>query len=297
MVQRKWLDKINWRFNSADYATILYALTTAIWIFIFIDKIDSPLQKLVIRIGIVGFILILFNIRSLRFQNLISFIKISYSSAILIYWYGETAALNTAVFLPFDQIFYNIDQQLFTFQPSIGFSKKFSSPFVSEIMHLGYFSYYILNALAILLYFFFDRSQTHRTVFIIIFSFFIYYWIFILFPSVGPQYYLPEQLRNMPDGLFFQKGIRFLLQSGEKPTGAFPSSHVGMAIIFLILIYRVSKRIFWISIPVTIILTFATVYLKAHYFIDVVGGVISGFLLYRFSVFIHRLIYRKTGVI
>ncbi|MBK7096059.1 MAG: phosphatase PAP2 family protein [Saprospiraceae bacterium] len=296
MVQGKWLDKINWRFNAADYATILYALTTAIWILIFFEKIENPLDKLLFRAGIIGFIVLLFNIRSAKFNDLIFFIKISYSSALLVYWYGETSALNTVLFAPFDQILYDADQLLFGYQPSIVFPDFFSQALISEIMHLGYFSYYVLNAIAILLYYLYDRPQTLKTVFIIVFSFFIYYWFFILFPSIGPQYFLPVELRNVPHGLVFQDGIRFLLHWGEKPTGAFPSSHVGMALIFMILIYRISKKSFWLLMPVTLILTFATVYLKAHYFIDVIGGIVSGIIIYWISIRIHHFISKKTLV-
>lgn len=296
MVQEKWLDKINWRFNAADYATILYALSTTIWILIFYNDIENPLSRLVFRAGIIIFIFLLFNIRIPGLENLFFFIKISYTSTLLIYWYGETASLNSVLFSPFDGFLYQLDEKLFGYQPSVEFSKSYGAPLFSEIMYLGYFSYYVLNALAILFYFIYDKQNTTKAVFIIIFSFFIYYWFFILFPSIGPQYFLAPELRNIPDGLFFQEGISYLLHLGEKPTGAFPSSHVGMALIFMILIYRISKKSFRILIPVSVILTFSTVYLKAHYFIDVIGGLLSGILIYWFSTKVYNLIKRKTGV-
>jgi len=296
MVQGKWLDKINWRFNAADYATILYALSTAIWIMVFFKDIDDPGFKLLFRVFIIGFIILLFNIKIPGFEKLLFFIKISYSSVLLVYWYGETAALNYVLFSPFDSILYQIDQQLFAYQPSIEFSQKYSAPLFSEIMYLGYFSYYVLNAISILLYFFYDKKQTTRVVFIIIFSFFVYYWFFILFPSVGPQYYLDLGLRSVPAGLLFQEKIKYLLDLGEEPTGAFPSSHVGMALIFMILIYRISSKYFWVMVPVCIVLTFATVYIKAHYFIDIIGGIISGLIIYWFSVKIHQFVSVKAGI-
>jgi membrane-associated phospholipid phosphatase len=163
-------------------------------------------------------------------------------------------------------------------------------------MYLGYFSYYVLNAISILLYFFYDKKQTTRVVFIIIFSFFVYYWFFILFPSVGPQYYLDLELRSVPSGIMFQEGIRYLLDLGEKPTGAFPSSHVGMALVFMILIYRISNKYFWLLVPVCVVLTLATVYIKAHYFIDIIGGIISGLIIYWFSVKIHQFVSVKAGI-
>lgn len=273
----------------------MYALTTAIWILFFLNEIENPLGKLLFRAGVIVFIVLLFNVRMPGFENLTFFIKISYSSALLLYWYGETASLNSVLFSSFDGILYQLDEKLFGYQPSVEFS-KFLAPLFSEVMYLGYFSYYVLNAIAILFYFIYDKQNTTRVVFIIIFSFFIYYWFFILFPSIGPQYYLASELRNVPAGIFLQDYIKYLLQLGEKPTGAFPSSHVGMVLIFMILIYRISKKSFWLLIPVCIVLTLATVYLKAHYFIDVIGGIISGLLIYCFSLKVYNYIFRKTGI-
>lgn len=114
-------------------------------------------------------------------------------------------------------------------------------------------------------------------------SFYIYYWIFILFPVVGPQFWLPESLRSVQEGYIFQKGVTLVQQFGEKPTGAFPSSHVGMTLIFLILTRKYSKKAFLIMIPIAMLLILSTVYIKAHYVIDVVAGLISCIPIYWLS--------------
>jgi membrane-associated phospholipid phosphatase len=283
MVQGKWMAKLNLRFNPADYATILYAMITCIWILIFYTKIEDSFEKIIFRIGIVLFIVLIFNIRSVKYNDIVDFIKISYSSFLLVYWYRETASLNSFIFDPFDHYLYSIDQRIFGFQPSVEFSVLCNSPICSEIMYYGYFSYYFINMLAILLYYFKKKASVYKTVFIIIFSFILYYVIFIIFPSVGPQFYLPNELRSVPHGLLFQQEIRYLLHSAEVKTGAFPSSHVGLALIFMILIFKISKKVFWFILPISLILMASTVYIKAHYFIDIIAGIVSGFLFYFIS--------------
>jgi membrane-associated phospholipid phosphatase len=68
--------------------------------------------------------------------------------------------------------------------------------------------------------------------------------------------------------------MRFIQDMGEKPTGAFPSSHVGMTIIAMILLYGNARKYFYLILPVAIVLVASTVYIKAHYLIDVVAAII-----------------------
>ena len=88
-----------------------------------------------------------------------------------------------------DHVFAGYEQQLFHMQPALLFSQKISNPVFSELMHLGYASYYPLIALVTLYYFFYRYQEFTRATFIILASFFIYYVIFVLLPVTGPQYY------------------------------------------------------------------------------------------------------------
>jgi membrane-associated phospholipid phosphatase len=67
---------------------------------------------------------------------------------------------------------------------------------------------------------------------------------------------------------------------GERPTAAFPSSHVGMSTILMILAFRANKYLFACLIPFYLLLCGATVYIQAHYLIDSIAGFISAFMIY-----------------
>ena len=69
-------------------------------------------------------------------------------------------------------------------------------------------------------------------------------------------------------------------QVGERPTAAFPSSHVGISTILMIMAWRGSKKLFACLIPFYMLLCGATVYIQAHYVIDAIVGFFSAFLLY-----------------
>ena len=151
-------------------------------------------------------------------------------------------------------------------------------------MNFGYFSYYFLTFIVCLVIYITNRKESDKVIFIISLSFYIYYLIFSIFPAIGPQFYFNPALSQIPDAGFFRESVKFVQSIGEQPTGAFPSSHIGMSIIFLILSKKYAPRLFWYILPLIFILFPATVYIKAHYFIDVIAGIISAPFIYLASI-------------
>ncbi|RHM63234.1 phosphatase PAP2 family protein [Bacteroides fragilis] len=60
----------------------------------------------------------------------------------------------------------------------------------------------------------------------------------------------------------------------------FPSSHVGVSTILMIMAWRASKKLFACLMPFYLLLCGATVYIQAHYLIDAIAGFVSAFVLY-----------------
>jgi membrane-associated phospholipid phosphatase len=89
--------------------------------------------------------------------------------------------------------------------------------------------------------------------------------------------------------------MRWIQDSGEKPTGAFPSSHVGLTIITMSILFKNTKKFFFIILPVAIILVTSTVYIKAHYLIDVIAAFIVAPIIFITSKQIFKLFERITN--
>ena len=79
---------------------------------------------------------------------------------------------------------------------------------------------------------------------------------------------------------FFYHLVEGSQQAGERPTAAFPSSHVGVSTILMIMAWRGSKILFACLVPFYMFLCCATVYIQAHYLVDAIAGFISAFILY-----------------
>ena len=123
---------------------------------------------------------------------------------------------------------------------------------------MGYAAYYPMIALTVFYYFIWRYKEFERVSFILLASFFIYYVVFIFVPVAGPTfYYKAVGLKTITSGVFpnindyfnlhkdclpspgFTNGFFYNLvedakAAGERPTAAFPSSHVGISTICIV---------------------------------------------------------------
>jgi membrane-associated phospholipid phosphatase len=82
------------------------------------------------------------------------------------------------------------------------------------------------------------------------------------------------------DGFFYHL-VEAAHNAGERPTAAFPSSHVGISTICMLAIWHTRNwKLFAFTGIIYIFLCMATVYIQAHYVIDAIAGFISGIVLY-----------------
>lgn len=232
------------------------------------------------------------------------FARIVLQMAFLSWWYPDTYEINRA-FPNLDHIFASCEEVLFGCQPSLLFSQHVPWGWFSELMCMGYVSYFPLMTLLLLYYFVQRYNEFRMAAFVVLGSFFAYYVVFILLPVTGPQfYYLAVGTDKIAQGIFPNLGDWFLTHSermaapgwqdgffyhlldlthdaGERPTAAFPSSHVGVTTVVMLLALRTrSKRLALTILPFYVLMCLSTVYIYAHYAIDAIAGLISGALLY-----------------
>ena len=212
--------------------------------------------------------------------------------ALMTFLYKETAMLNTLIFPKIDEFLSNLDQNIFKFQPSIEFSKHFNSLFFSELFYFGYFCYYLLPLVVFGILYKFLPQKIEEFGFILISSFLLYYFIFIIIPAEGPQFYFTFPDNYIEAQGIFGNAIKLIQKNGEASTAAFPSSHVGISWIVIFWLYQNFRKSVKYFLPFVILLMFSTVYIKAHYFVDVVAGFLTApivfFLTFKFYKFLNR---------
>lgn len=304
------------RFFAVEKITFVYIFITSLTIIFLAPLLQNEVELLFYRILITLVIIFLAYLNSVKNLWVIRFGRFAFLGILLSYWYPETFEINR-VLTNCDYILANWEQTIFGFQPALLFSKNYHQNWLSEILNMGYFAYYPLIIVSSAFFFFKSRKFFNYFFFTVMFAFFTYYLIFIYFPTAGPQYYFSViGIDNINAGVFPKIGLYFndnqtLLPSanksgfffelvektqqvGERPTAAFPSSHVGISTLIMILILK-SKNylVFGLLTPIYVALVLATVYIQAHYLIDVVGGLISATLLYYLGTYIYNLFTKK----
>lgn len=287
-----------------EWVMLAYLAFTMLMVFFTYTKVVNPEAMIWGRIRIVVVTAAMWGVYRMVPCKFTKFARITVQMALLSWWYPDTYELNRL--LPnLDHVFASIEQSVFGCQPALLFANAMPWTVVSELMDMGYASYYPMIVLAALYYFIWKYNEYERAAFVIMASFFAYYVIFVLVPVTGPTFYykavgidqitasvfpnlhdyfnthtecLPSP--GYTDGVFYQL-VEEAKAAGERPTAAFPSSHVGISTVIMFLVWHTkNRRLFWCMTPFYAFLCMATVYIQAHYAIDAVAGLISGTAFY-----------------
>ena len=290
---------------------LVYNAITTILIVLLYSRMDHPGMMLLERAGIVAITFGLIYLYQKYPCRLSAFVRMVVQMSFLAYWYPDTFEFNR-LFPNLDCFFASAEQWFFNCQPSVEFSKLCPDIWFSEPFNMGYFAYYPLIAIVAIYYFVFKFEWFEKASFVIVTSFFLYYLIYIFVPVAGPQFYFPaigmdnvEACNFLSIGDYFnhnaillpgpnfEQGLFFDLveasqEVGERPTAAFPSSHVGISTILMIMAWRVNRKLCYGLTPFYVLLCCATVYIQAHYLIDVFAGWISAVGIYIFSTWMYK---------
>lgn len=268
------------KINLTDFVILIFLILSGT--IIIFGKAKTEYFPLLISARIVALLLIfmLIKLHASNKSKIISFLRHFYPLLFTAYFYGETGYYNNIFFPDLDGLFVDVDNFLFGFQPALRFSTRYDNLWFSELMYFSYFSFYLLIIIFPIILYFKNNSEFDKFFFIIIFSAYSYYLFFAIFPVVGPQFFFPVGQVEIAQPLFWGKIMKFIQDTGETPTGAFPSSHVGLSLIILLISARTNTKQLIVIFPLALLVCFSTVYIKAHYVIDIIGGIISVPLLY-----------------
>lgn len=302
-----------------EWVVLGYALFTLLIVLFASTKLTHPDAMVWGRLRIVAIIVALWAVYRMLPCRLTMFVRIGMQMALLGWWYPDTYEINR-IFPNLDHVFATWEQDLFGFQPALMFAKTYPSHIFSELMDMGYASYFPMIVLTVLFYFIYRYEEFERASFVIIASFFTYYVIYVLLPVTGPQYYYDVVgLDNIAKGVFpnvhdyfnfhqqrlispgYADGIFYHMvesahEAGERPTAAFPSSHVGISTVLMLLAWHGrNKKLFFTLLPFFILMCLSTVYIMAHYVIDTIAGLITGIIFFFLFMFLSKKWVEQVG--
>lgn len=297
---------------SMESLTLMYMLFTTILIGFYWEGLTAPMDMLLTRLWMLVAMAAVYGLYRWYPCRALRILRVIPPLLGLIFWYPETYDFCSQ--LPYlDHIFAEIDQTLFGCQPALVFNTVVTSTFWSEAFNMGYYAYYYMMGATIIFYLLCRYSEADKAGFIFLASFFLFYVIYELLPVAGPQYYFKAVGVETANtgvfpavGYYFQSHTEMLMpeikgifsqlvqgaqEVGERPTAAFPSSHVGMSTVTMLLAWQTrNKWLFWGMMPFYLLLCCATVYIQAHYLIDSICGFFAAFVFYGLTCWLYDLL-------
>jgi membrane-associated phospholipid phosphatase len=177
-----------------------------------------------------------------------------------------------------------LDQRLFGFQASVAL-QPIVSPALTAWMEFAYF-FHLPNIPIVACFLYIWRpKERFREMMCGVLTVTAFGLIgYLLVPGVGPMYSLRSQFTvplSQPFTLLSHQAD--FINFARVQRDIFPSLHVGISLVVWMYAYKNSKRLFWILSPLILSLWLSTVYLRYHYLVDVVAGLILAPLCYLLS--------------
>ena len=187
-----------------------------------------------------------------------------------------------------DPALIQIDRFIFHVDPTV-ILFNIANPYLTELLQIVYGTFFFLPV--ILGIDFMRQRKVHEfdySAFIIVFGFFLSFIGYILVPAIGPRFTIHNFAATnseMP-GLLVTNFLREIVNAGESiPTGTlnpellvqrdcFPSGHTQMTLLVMLLSIKFKSKLKWFFIVDGTLLIFATVYLRYHYVVDLIAGIL-----------------------
>ncbi|MEW6214161.1 MAG: phosphatase PAP2 family protein [Nitrospirota bacterium] len=267
------MGKIIFRLRPADSVTILFLLFLSVLTMIFYQEI--PRAPFLITFYL---ILIISQVIIIRFKDKGRFMGLFYdlifpTICVLVVFDSLEWLVHYVNPEDIDPILVRLDYFIFNNHPTV-MLEKIMSPLLTDVLQLAYSTYYFIPLIfGITLLIDNQREEFNRSLFLVLFCFYLSYLGYILMPALGPRYAINHLQTTELQGLFIAEPIQRLLNQLEGiKRDAFPSGHTAIPLVVLYLAYRFKRRLFWLFLPIVAALIFSTVYCRYHYVVDIIAG-------------------------
>ena len=273
-----------WAFGYFGVSGILIAL--------FAHHLQHPLRLLAVRAGVVGVVLSLCRIqaryaarnRDRRASFVASwwhFWRYWYPHLFFLFCFEELAQLMNLIQPRWqDAQLIAFDYWLTGVHPSLWF-EQFATPGRNEFMQLAYLTYFVyLLVLGGILY---VRREWYAYWSVMTYSMVGYsigYMIAMSFPIESPWFAMAGWWKAPLNGGPITATINFIEHYGKVRGAAFPSEHIAGSVAVLWGAWRFRRWLFWVMLPVVLLMFVSTIWGRYHYIADIFGGIITGTLGY-----------------
>ncbi len=238
------------------------------------------------------------------------------------FWSVNTLILPGIILLLFMQVFHYIsplhhrdfdseliaaDYAIFGVNPTY-FLDSYAFPLLTEILQIAYVLYFF-HPIAQGIELYKDRRYNELNTLMrqITFAFLLSYLLYFFLPAIGPRFTLHNYASTNTDlpGLWLTNALRLFIDSGDNVAlgtanpaltvhrNCMPSGHTMISVTNLLLAFRFRVKARYILAVLTALLVISTVYLRYHYVVDVLAGLILVGIVLAVEPIICRALLRR----
>ncbi|HDD35297.1 MAG TPA: phosphatase PAP2 family protein [Candidatus Desulfofervidus auxilii] len=277
-------------FNFFSYDILNLLFTSVLFILVILFYTHLPFAKYLLITYILLLCLILFC--SLFHKH--SLIHYFYPVILIFFIFQSLGYLNPYLHKHFNDAFlYHLDIILFG-QCPFDYLERFKKPWLTEILQLGYISYYFMPIILISILFKKHDKKLSSIIFTILLGFYLSYIGYLIFPAEGPRG-LGINQQSIYGGTWLAIKLFKILNFLEKNRlDAFPSGHTEISIICAYFAFYSGKKLGFFFSLFTILLIFSTVYCRYHYVVDVLAGILLAIISLKIAPYLESFLNRLT---
>lgn len=271
----------------ADLIVIFFLIILSALNLIFMDKVDNWSLHILQNAAIVLWVIVVSYQHFRTKNNFWRQLHLWYLAPFIFIMFKELYHMIDPIRgIIYDDVLILIDRFIFRADPTVELY-KIANPYLTELLQIVYGTFFFLPVILGI-----DLMQQKKlkefdySAFIIVYGFCLSFIGYILVPAIGPRFTLHNfEMNNIElPGLFITDFLREIVNSGESiPSGtinpamivqrdAFPSGHTQMTLLVMFLSVKFGSKLKWFFIINGTLLIFATVYLRYHYVVDLIGG-------------------------
>ncbi len=185
-----------------------------------------------------------------------------------------------------DEALAGVDHGVFGCHPT-AWLERWKAPWLTDAMYVLYLFYFPMP-LFVLVPMVVRRkyASVDRWMFTLLVCYLGAYATYFAFPAEGPRSFLASVHAGPLDGVAVAAPIRGLIDALEpNKLDAFPSLHAAILSLTMVLAWQHARRTFWAFVPVAAGILLSLVYLRYHYVVDVVAGLVWSALAYALAAF------------
>ena len=146
-------------------------------------------------------------------------------------------------------------------------------PWITDFLYFIYFSHVVFFPSVALYFYLKKEEQAFRRIMMGFLTIMLLgITSYILVPAVGPETHFADQYTRNLAGNVLSRDVAYIISVGRVSYDCFPSLHVGIPLLLCLYLRNYRRKLFIPALVYVGLMCCATIYLRYHYFIDVVAA-------------------------